>query len=182
MSLPGFFDALSSEHRETVAKLLAEVEFEPGTTIFTEGDRAMRRTSSTRVRCVSSSSCPRSTPSPCSATKVLARHWARSPSSTGSLGRRPRSPTRWCAPAPSPRQASTSSRSVIPAAALGVTQELARDATAKLRRLTEQALRPDVRRRARPGGRRPGGSGGGRTGEVRGLAGGQGRRPPRPPD
>ena len=38
MSLPGFFDALSEEHRETVGKLLTEVEFEPGTTIFTEGD------------------------------------------------------------------------------------------------------------------------------------------------
>ena len=38
MSLPGFFDALSDEHREAVAKLVTEVEFEPGTTIFTEGD------------------------------------------------------------------------------------------------------------------------------------------------
>src|SRR5690348_10346262 len=38
MTLPGFFDALSAEHRETVAKLLTAVEFEAGTTIFTEGD------------------------------------------------------------------------------------------------------------------------------------------------
>ena len=29
MSLPGFFDALSGEHRATVAKLLTEVEFDP---------------------------------------------------------------------------------------------------------------------------------------------------------
>ena len=139
MSLPGFFDALSGEHRETVAKLLTEVEFEPGTTIFTEGDEgdAAYFIDEGEVRI--------ELELPEVDTESVLRY--EGPGSTlgevALLDRLPRSATAIADTLVRARTITTASLDELaqrdPGAALGLTQELARDATGKLRRLTEQA-------------------------------------------
>ena len=139
MSLPGFFDALSGEHRETVGKLLAEVEFEPGTTIFTEGDEgdAAYFIDEGEVRI--------ELEIPEVDTESVLRY--EGPGATlgevALLDRLPRSATAIADTRVRARTITTASLDELalrdPAAALGLTLELARDATAKLRRLTEQA-------------------------------------------
>lgn len=139
MSLPGFFDALSEEHRETVAKLLVDVEFEAGATIFTEGEDgdAAYFIDEGEVRI------ERELPEV--DTESVLRY--EGPGSTlgevALLDRLPRSATAVAETAVRARTITTESLDELarsdPAAALGLTLELARDATAKLRRLTEQA-------------------------------------------
>ena len=139
MSLPGFFDALSGEHRETVAKLLTEVEFEPGTTIFTEGDEgdAAYFIDEGEVRI--------ELEIPEVDTESVLRY--EGPGSTlgevALLDRLPRSATAIADTLVRAHTITTASLVELaqrdPGAALGLTLELARDATAKLRRLTEQA-------------------------------------------
>ena len=139
MSLPGFFDALSEEHRETVAKLLTEVEFEPGTTIFTEGDEG------DAAYFIDEGDVRIELELPEVDTESVLRY--EGPGATlgevALLDRLPRSATAVADTQVRARTITTASLDELaqrdPAAALGVTQELARDATAKLRRLTEQA-------------------------------------------
>ena len=139
MNLPGFFDALSAEHRETVGKLLTEVEFEPGTVIFTEGDEgdAAYFIDEGEVRI--------ELELPEVDTESVLRY--EGPGSTlgevALLDRLPRSATAIADTRVRARTITTASLDELalrdPGAALGLTRELARDATAKLRRLTEQA-------------------------------------------
>ncbi|PWN03965.1 cyclic nucleotide-binding protein [Nocardioides silvaticus] len=139
MSLPGFFDALTEEHRQTVAKLLVDVEFEAGTTIFTEGDEgdAAYFIDEGEVRI------ERELPEVDTESVLRYEGAGATLGEVALLDRLPRSAT---AVAETPVRARTISTADLddlarrdPAAALGITQELARDATAKLRRLTEQA-------------------------------------------
>ncbi len=139
MTLPGFFDALPDDHRETVAKLLTEVEFEPGTTIFTEGDDG------DAAYFIDEGDVRIELELPEVDTESVLRY--EGPGATlgevALLDRLPRSATAVADTKVRARTITTVSLDELaqrdPAAALGVTQELARDATAKLRRLTEQA-------------------------------------------
>ncbi|MEZ0581248.1 aldehyde dehydrogenase family protein [Nocardioides sp. MH1] len=138
MGLPGFFDALSEEHRETVAKLLTEVEFAPGTTIFTEGDEgdAAYFIDEGEVRI--------ELELPEVDTESVLRY--EGPGATlgevALLDRLPRSATAVADTHVRARTITTASIDELssrePAAALALTLELARDATAKLRALTDQ--------------------------------------------
>lgn len=138
MSLPGFFEALSEEHRDTVAKLLSEVEFDPGTTIFTEGDQgdAAYFIDEGEVRI--------ELELPEVDTESVLRY--EGPGSTlgevALLDRLPRSATAIADTHVRARVITTADLDELaarePGAALAVTLELARDATAKLRALTSQ--------------------------------------------
>ncbi|WP_183096407.1 aldehyde dehydrogenase family protein [Nocardioides stalactiti] len=138
MSLPGFFDALSDDHRDTVAKLLTEVEFAPGTTIFTEGDEgdAAYFIDEGEVRI--------ELELPEVDTESVLRY--EGPGATlgevALLDRLPRSATAVADTLVRARTITTASIDELavrePGAALALTQELARDATAKLRTLTSQ--------------------------------------------
>ncbi len=139
MSLPGFFDALSDDHRETVGKLLTEVEFEPGTTIFTEGDDG------DAAYFIDAGDVRIELELPEVDTESVLRY--EGPGSTlgevALLDRLPRSATAIADTTVRARMITTADLDELavrePEAALAVTLELARDATAKLRRLTEQA-------------------------------------------
>jgi len=138
MSLPGFFEALSEEHRDAVAKLLSDVEFEPGTTIFTEGDQgdAAYFIDEGEVRI--------ELELPEVDTESVLRY--EGPGSTlgevALLDRLPRSATAIADTHVRARVITTADLDELatrePGAALAVTLELARDATAKLRTLTTQ--------------------------------------------
>ncbi|KAA1415947.1 aldehyde dehydrogenase family protein [Nocardioides humilatus] len=138
MSLPGFFDALSDEHRETVAKLLTEVEFAPGTTIFTEGDEG------DAAYFIDEGDVRIELELPEVDTESVLRY--EGPGSTlgevALLDRLPRSATAVADTHVRARTITTASIDELavrePGAALALTLELARDATAKLRTLTNQ--------------------------------------------
>jgi len=138
MSLPEFFDAIPDEHRETVAKLLNEVEFEPGTIIFTEGDvgDAAYFIDEGEVRI--------ELELPEVDTESVLRY--EGPGSTlgevALLDRLPRSATAVADTRVRARTITTADLDELasrePGVALALTVELARDATAKLRTLTNQ--------------------------------------------
>lgn len=139
MSLPGFFDALSDEHRQTVAKLLTEVEFDPGTRIFTEGDQG------DAAYFIDEGDVRIELELPEVDTESVLRY--EGPGATlgevALLDRLPRSATAIADTGVRARMITTAALDELavrePGAALAVTLELARDATGKLRRLTEQA-------------------------------------------
>jgi acetaldehyde dehydrogenase/alcohol dehydrogenase len=138
MSLPGFFDALSDVHRETVAKLLTEVEFTADTTIFTEGDEG------DAAYFIDEGDVRIELELPEVDTESVLRY--EGPGSTlgevALLDRLPRSATAIADTFVRARMITTDSLDELavrePGAALAVTLELARDATAKLRTLTSQ--------------------------------------------
>ncbi|KAA1429415.1 aldehyde dehydrogenase family protein [Nocardioides antri] len=138
MSLPGFFDALSDEHREAVAKLLTEVEFDPGTTIFTEGDEG------DAAYFIDEGDVRIELELPEVDTESVLRY--EGPGATlgevALLDRLPRSATAIADTRVRARKITTDGIDELarrePAAALALTLELARDATAKLRTLTNQ--------------------------------------------
>lgn len=138
MSLPGYFDGLSDAHGATIAELLTEVEFEQGTTIFKEGDEgdAAYFIDEGEVRI--------ELELPEVDTESVLRY--EGPGSTlgeiALLDRLPRSATAVAETHVRARSITTASLDELarrdPDAALGLTLELARDATAKLRTLTAQ--------------------------------------------
>ncbi|WP_183097683.1 aldehyde dehydrogenase family protein [Nocardioides pelophilus] len=138
MSLPGFFDSLSDVHRDTVAKLLTEVEFPAGTTIFTEGDAG------DAAYFIDAGDVRIELELPEVDTESVLRY--EGPGATlgevALLDRLPRSATAIADTPVRARMITTASLDELadrePGAALALTLELARDATAKLRTLTSQ--------------------------------------------